>query len=66
MRTATDCIENILKLLMSKPGTDAIYFRSISPESALIRAINNEIGIYHKSLEEMGDEMERIGGTEND
>lgn len=26
MRTATDCIENILKLLMSKPGTDAIYY----------------------------------------
>lgn len=66
MRTATDCIENILKLLMSKPGTDAIYFRSTGPESALIRAINNEIGLYHKSLDEMGDVMERIGGTEND
>ena len=66
MITATDTIENILKLLMTKPGTDAIYFRSIGPESALIRAINNEIGLYHKSLNEMGDEMERIGGTEND
>lgn len=66
MRTATDCIENILKLLMSKPGVDAIYFRSTGPEAALIRAINNEIGIYHKSLDEMGDELERIGGTEND
>ena len=39
MRTATDTIENILKLLMSKPGSDAIYFRSVSPEAALIRAI---------------------------
>ena len=66
MKTATDCIENILKLLMSKPGTDAIYFRSTGPEAALIRAINNEIGIYHKALDEMGDELERIGGTEND
>ena len=66
MRTATDCIENILKLLMSKPGVDAIYFRTVSPESALIRAINNEIGLYHKSLDEMGDELSRIGGTEND
>ena len=66
MRTATDCIENILKLLMTKPGTDAIYFRSIGPEAALIRAINNEIGLYHQSLDDMGDELERIGGTEND
>jgi len=66
MRTATDCIENILKLLMSKPGVDAIYFRSTGPEAALIRAINNEIGIYHKSLDEMGDEFSRAGGTEND
>jgi len=66
MRTATDTIENILKLLMSKPGSDAIYFRSVSPEAALIRAINNEIGPYHKSLDEMGDEMERIGRTEDD
>ena len=66
MRTATDTIENILKLLMSKPGSDAIYFRSVSPEAALIRAINNEIGLYHKSLDEMGDEMERIGRTEDD
>ena len=66
MRTATDTIENILKLLMSKPGSDAIYFRSVSPEAALIRAINNEIGLYHKSLDEMGDEMKRIGGTEDD
>ena len=66
MRTATDCIENILKLLMSKPGVDAIHFRSTGPESALIRAINNEIGLYHKSLDEMGDELEQIGGTEND
>ena len=66
MKTATDTIENILKLLMSKPGSDAIYFRSVSPEAALIRAINNEIGLYHKSLDEMGDEMERIGRTEDD
>ena len=66
MITATDTIENILKLLMTKPGTDAIYFRSIGPESALIRAINNEIGLYHQSLDDMGDELERIGGTEND
>jgi len=66
MRTATDTIENILKLLMSKPGSDAIYFRSVSPEAALIRAINNEIASYHKALDEMGDELERIGGTEDD
>ena len=66
MRTATDCIENILRLLMSKPGVDAIYFRTVSPEAALIRAINNEIGLYHKSLDEMGDELSRIGETEND
>lgn len=66
MRTATDCIENILKLLMSKPGVDAIYFRSTGPQSALLRAINNEIASYHKALDEMGDELERIGGTEND
>lgn len=66
MRTATDCIENILKLLMSKPGVDAIHFRSTGPEAALIRAINNEIGIHHKSLDEMGDAFSRIGGTEND
>ena len=66
MKTATDAIEGILKLLMSKPGVDAIYFRSTGPEAALIRAINNEIGIYHKSLDEMGDAFSRIGGTEND
>ena len=66
MITATDTIENILKLLASKPGVDAIYFRTVAPESALIRAINNEIGLYHKSLDEMGDELSRIGGTEND
>ena len=65
MKTATDAIEGILKLLMSKPGVDAIHFRSTGPEAALIRAINNEIGIYHKPLDEMGDELERIGGTEN-
>ena len=65
MKTATDTIENILKLLMSKPGVDAIYFRTTGPEAALIRAINNEIGLYHKSLDEMGDEFSRIGGTEN-
>ena len=66
MKTATDTIENILKLLMSKPGVDAIYFRTAGPEAALIRAINNEIGLYHKSLDGMGDELERIGGTENE
>ena len=64
MKTATDTIENILKLLMSKPGVDAIYFRTAGPEAALIRAINNEIGLYHKSLDEMGDAFSRIGGTE--
>ena len=64
MKTATDAIEGILKLLMSKPGVDAIYFRSTGPEAALIRAINNEIGIYHKSLDEMGDAFSMIGGTE--
>ena len=64
MRTATDCIENILKLLASKPGVGAIYYRTTGPEAALIRAINNEIGLYHKSLDEMGDEFSRIGGTE--
>ena len=66
MKTATDAIEGILKLLMSKPGVDAIYFRSTGPEAALIRAINNEIGLYHKSLDEMGDELSWSGGTEND
>lgn len=64
LKTPTDCIENILKLLMSKPGVDAIYFRTNSPEAALLRSINNEIGLCHKALDEMGDELERIGGTE--
>jgi len=54
MRTATDCIENILKLLMSKPGVDAIYFRSTGPEAALIRAINNEIGILLEAQNAQG------------
>ena len=66
MRTATDTIENILRLLMSKPGVDAIYFRTVTPEAALLRSINNEIASYHKALDEMGDELERIGGTEDD